>query len=119
LAHVLGGRFERRLTLLVAGPGFGKTSLLVQAREENLLSPRGFDLWFGCRPSHDAASMLGRELCALTGAPGAVSPWCATGRGRRCDAAGMPTLEDVLARYGSLSEARLSEPGRWAGRDGA
>jgi DinB superfamily len=31
----------------------------------------------------------------------------------------MPTLEDVLARYASLSEARLSEPWRWPGRDGA
>jgi hypothetical protein len=31
----------------------------------------------------------------------------------------MPTFEDVLARYASLSEARLSEPWRWPGRDGA
>jgi uncharacterized damage-inducible protein DinB len=30
----------------------------------------------------------------------------------------MPTFEDVLARYASLSEARLSEPWRWPGREG-
>jgi hypothetical protein len=31
----------------------------------------------------------------------------------------MPTFEDVLARYASLPEARLSEPWRWPGHDGA
>jgi hypothetical protein len=32
---------------------------------------------------------------------------------------GMPTFEDVLARYAGLSETRLSEPWRWPGHDGA
>jgi LuxR family transcriptional regulator, maltose regulon positive regulatory protein len=35
---------------LLAGAGFGKTSLLAQAVEENRLAPRGDDRWFGCGP---------------------------------------------------------------------
>jgi len=68
LADVLAGRFERRVTLVVAGPGFGKTTLLAQAWELNAARPRGIDLWLSCRPAHDAASQLGPELCALAGA---------------------------------------------------
>jgi DNA-binding SARP family transcriptional activator len=36
--------------LLLAGAGFGKTSLLAQAVDENRLAPRGDDRWFGCGP---------------------------------------------------------------------
>ncbi|HXM54516.1 MAG TPA: hypothetical protein VOB72_03940, partial [Candidatus Dormibacteraeota bacterium] len=64
---MLAGRFERRVTLIVAGPGFGKTSLLVQAWDRNAASPRGIDLWHTCRPYDDAASQLGPHLCSLTG----------------------------------------------------
>src|SRR5262245_35116687 len=67
LEDVLASRFERRLTVVVAGPGFGKSSLLAQARQRNAASPRGIDLWFSCRPAHDAASQLGPELAALAG----------------------------------------------------
>jgi LuxR family maltose regulon positive regulatory protein len=41
-------RWERRVTVLAAGPGFGKSSLLVQAIDENALAPRGDDHWLGC-----------------------------------------------------------------------
>ena len=36
------------MTVLAAGPGFGKSSLLVQAIDENALAPRGDDHWLGC-----------------------------------------------------------------------
>ncbi len=36
-------RFDRTLTLVTAGPGFGKTVLLNQAMRENLLETRGLD----------------------------------------------------------------------------
>jgi ATP/maltotriose-dependent transcriptional regulator MalT/DNA-binding SARP family transcriptional activator len=72
LDDVLASRFERRLTVLVAGPGFGKSALLAQARQRNAASPRGIDLWFSCRPTHDAASQLGPELAALAGAGPAI-----------------------------------------------
>ena len=41
-------RWDRRVTVLAAGPGFGKSSLLVQAIDENALAPRGDDHWLGC-----------------------------------------------------------------------
>ncbi len=43
-------RWDRRVTVLAAGPGFGKSSLLVQAIDENALAPRGDDHWLGCDP---------------------------------------------------------------------
>src|SRR5688572_11342855 len=69
LLAVLRGRFERRVTALVAGPGFGKTTLLVQALEENRLDPAGVDVWLGCTPDDSAASVFGRGLCAALGEP--------------------------------------------------
>lgn len=41
----LAERFERRLTVVVAGAGYGKTTLLSQARRDNALDPRGVDAW--------------------------------------------------------------------------
>jgi ATP/maltotriose-dependent transcriptional regulator MalT/DNA-binding SARP family transcriptional activator len=41
-------RWDRRVTVLAAGAGFGKSSLLTQAINENALSPRGDDHWLGC-----------------------------------------------------------------------
>jgi LuxR family transcriptional regulator, maltose regulon positive regulatory protein len=50
LLRRLDARWDKRITLLLAGAGFGKTSLLAQAVEENLQAPRGDDRWFGCGP---------------------------------------------------------------------
>ncbi|HEY7198915.1 MAG TPA: BTAD domain-containing putative transcriptional regulator [Candidatus Dormibacteraeota bacterium] len=69
LIERLAERFERRVTVLAAGPGFGKTSLLRQALERNSVSPRGIDLWHACRPAHESGALLGVELCALAGVP--------------------------------------------------
>jgi DNA-binding SARP family transcriptional activator len=38
-------RFDRRLTVVRAGPGFGKTTLLAHAIVENTLDPDGIDVW--------------------------------------------------------------------------
>jgi LuxR family maltose regulon positive regulatory protein len=65
LLRRLAARFEHRATIVLAGPGFGKTSLLVQAHKDNALSPRGIDLWLSCLPSHEAAAVLGPALCSL------------------------------------------------------
>lgn len=48
--EALGGRFDRRVTALVAGAGFGKTSALVQTFEESRLRPLGRDHWLACEP---------------------------------------------------------------------
>jgi LuxR family transcriptional regulator, maltose regulon positive regulatory protein len=69
LLEVMDARFERSLTLLVAGPGFGKTTSLSQALERNSVSPRGVDLWLSCRAVHRTAPALARDLSALVGRP--------------------------------------------------
>lgn len=43
LLQVLGQRFEHQLTVLIAGAGYGKTTLLEQAIAENALDRRGLD----------------------------------------------------------------------------
>ena len=45
LTIALAERFERRLTTVVAAAGFGKTAALALAVENNLLDPRGRDVW--------------------------------------------------------------------------
>ncbi|HKY65970.1 MAG TPA: hypothetical protein VJM49_06355, partial [Acidimicrobiales bacterium] len=41
-------RWEHPVSVVVGGAGFGKSSLLVQACDENRLAPRGDDCWLGC-----------------------------------------------------------------------
>src|SRR5512143_1846046 len=69
LLAVLQQRFDRQLTTVVAGPGFGKTSLLAQAVAENRLAPRGVDLWLGCQPGDASVSVLAAGLLAALDAP--------------------------------------------------
>lgn len=45
---ILAGRFDRRVTSVVAGAGFGKTTALVRALHENRLAPLGVDVWLAC-----------------------------------------------------------------------
>ncbi|MGH9049352.1 MAG: BTAD domain-containing putative transcriptional regulator, partial [Acidimicrobiia bacterium] len=72
LLAVLRGRFERRITAVVAGPGFGKTTLLAQAIAENRLDPAGEDRWLGCDPADSVAAVLGAGLCAALEVPPAA-----------------------------------------------
>ena len=62
LAEILDGRFERRVTVLQAGAGFGKTTLLIQACAENAEDSAGIDAWFSCGPKDDRASEFGAGL---------------------------------------------------------
>lgn len=70
--QLLAQRFDRRVTSVVAGAGFGKTTALVQAFEENHLRPLGRDVWLACEPAdtdpHHFAVGLGVAL-DLTDAP--------------------------------------------------
>jgi len=45
LLDELRGRFDRRLTVVRGGAGFGKTTLLTHAVLENRLDPHGVDVW--------------------------------------------------------------------------
>jgi ATP/maltotriose-dependent transcriptional regulator MalT len=61
------------LVLMVAGAGFGKSTLLSQAVAENRLDPRGVDVWLSCTPDDAAASQLAAGLlAALNADPGGV-----------------------------------------------
>lgn len=70
----LAGRFDRRLTVLVAGAGYGKTTLLTQAIAENRLDPRGTDVWLQLGVVDRTPAYLVAGLAeALTGDPDAAA----------------------------------------------
>jgi len=48
LIEHLSQRWSRRVTSIVAGPGFGKSILLAQAMRENEVAPRGDDVLIEC-----------------------------------------------------------------------
>ena len=69
----LGERFERRLTVVVAGAGYGKTTLLAQAMRDNGLDPRGVDAWVQLGALDRTPAHLLTVLAeAVAGEPGAV-----------------------------------------------
>lgn len=56
-------RFTARVALVVAPAGFGKTTLLAQAVDENRLAANGEDRWLTCHGDDTAASSLYAGLC--------------------------------------------------------
>ena len=60
-------RFEVGVVALVAGAGFGKTTLLRQAVADNLANPRGVDILFACSPADAQVSRLARRLAEAVG----------------------------------------------------
>ena len=60
-------RFETRVTVVQAGAGFGKTTGLAQAVEQNLLAPRGLDVWLGCEPADVDGEHLQSGVAAALG----------------------------------------------------
>ena len=53
LIRLLEGRWDRPVTLLVAGPGFGKTTVLAQAVRAHQAAPRGIDVWLTCEAAYE------------------------------------------------------------------
>ena len=53
LVRLLEGRWDRPVTLLVAGPGFGKTTVLAQAVRAHQAAPRGIDVWLSCEAAYE------------------------------------------------------------------
>ena len=66
----LDTRWQHPVTVVVAGAGFGKSTLLAQAVRANALEPRGIDLWYSCTPGDVDADRLGADLLAAVGADG-------------------------------------------------
>lgn len=75
LLHRLQRRWAHPVTVVRAGAGFGKSSLLAQAIDENVLAPRGDDCWLGCGPGdHDHAHLAEGVAAALGADPAARLP---------------------------------------------
>lgn len=68
LLRRLQRRWGHRVTVVVAGAGFGKSSLLFQALDENALAPRGDDCWLGCSRGDDDAGRFAAGLATALGA---------------------------------------------------
>jgi DNA-binding SARP family transcriptional activator len=64
LLAALLDRWSHRVTHLVAGPGFGKSTLLLQALAENRLAPRGEDVWISLEPQDAHGDSLAHAVLA-------------------------------------------------------
>ncbi len=71
LLRVLGQRFDRRLTVVQASAGFGKTTLLAQSMVENQLDPYGSDAWLALTERDRQPDNL---LTGLADAVAAIAP---------------------------------------------
>lgn len=109
LLRALLARFETRVVEIRAGAGFGKTTALSQAVEQNLIAPRGHDLWLGCEPADADAGHL---LQGLTEAVGTVAPATRTEAGdpdaaERTTTDRIDAIADALAAYSPAQVALL------------
>jgi DNA-binding SARP family transcriptional activator len=87
LVRLLEGRWDRPVTLLIAGPGFGKTTVLAQAVRAHQVAPRGIDVWLSCEAAYEDPVCFAQ---ALLDAISAGEP--ARGPGRRA----APGARDVV-----------------------
>jgi len=97
LVRLLEGRWDRAVTLLVAGPGFGKTTVLAQAVRAHQVAPRGIDVWVACEAAYEDPACFARALLGAIRA-GAVS-------------AGAVSAGAVSAGRGSRDPGRRTAPG--------
>lgn len=101
LVQLLEGRWDRPVTLLVAGPGFGKTTVLAQAIRAHQAAPRGIDAWVSCEAAYEDSACFAQ---ALLGAISAGEP--ARGPGRRA-APGARDVVGALIRQAPLEVCLL------------
>ncbi|MGN6792118.1 MAG: BTAD domain-containing putative transcriptional regulator [Streptosporangiaceae bacterium] len=116
LLSVLAGRFERPVTTVVAGAGFGKTTLLAQAMRQNLAAPVGIDAWVSCQPDDEDPVQFTAACCRAIGADQTIS----RGRGSDVIAAMRQVspidvcllIDDIHQLAGPASQALLAEVAR-------
>jgi DNA-binding SARP family transcriptional activator len=79
LLEQLARRSDRRLVTVVAGPGFGKTALLVAAIAQGRAVGTPRDVWLSCEPADESADHLCRavgDACGLVaGDFDTISDW--------------------------------------------
>ncbi len=63
----LAGRFDRRVTVVAAGPGFGKSTALVQMLTEHRLAPIGVDCWLTCEAGDHSPLNLAAGIAQALG----------------------------------------------------
>jgi len=101
LVRLLEGRWDRPVTLLVAGPGFGKTTVLAQAVRANQVAPRGIDVWVSCQAAYEDPVCFGTALLDAMSVDGR-----ARGSGRLA-APGPREIVDALIRRAPLEACLL------------
>ena len=72
----LDARWQHPVTVVQAGAGFGKSTLLAQAVRANAVEPRGIDVWHACTPGDVDGDVLGQ---ALLGGPRRAQPLARSG----------------------------------------
>ena len=68
LLRTLQQRWQYPVTVVTAGAGLGKTTLLAQAIHENRMDPRGIDVWLGLERGETAARIADDLLVGLRNA---------------------------------------------------
>ena len=63
----LAARFDQPVTAIVAGAGFGKTTLLAQALRHNLAEPVGIDAWVSCQSEDQDPESFVTACCRAAG----------------------------------------------------
>ncbi len=63
----LEDRWTHPVTVIQAGAGFGKSTLLAQAVRANSLAPTGIDVWHACAPGDVDSEALGSALLRALG----------------------------------------------------
>src|SRR5689334_6429574 len=101
LVQRLEGRWDRPVTLLVAGPGFGKTTVLAQAVRAHQAAPRGIDVWVSCEAAYED------PVCFATALLDAISAGERTRRSGRRAAPGSRDVVDALIRWAPLEVCLL------------
>lgn len=87
-------RFDLRIINVVAGAGFGKTTMLAQAVAENLMDPLGRDVWIGCdQRDSSTSSLCAAALRGIGGGDAVVPP--------------MPTVDDVANAVWSCAPEQI------------
>jgi LuxR family transcriptional regulator, maltose regulon positive regulatory protein len=106
LVRLIEGRWDRPVTLIVAGPGFGKTTVLAQAARAHQVAPRGVEVWVTCEAAYeDPVCFTSALLDAISSGSSGSG---AGGRGPAGQAApGARGVIDALIRHGPLEVCLL------------
>ena len=95
LSTAMADRWQHQVTIVTIGAGFGKTTLLTQMFQQNMVAPVGIDLWLSCRSSDATWSGLAASLTGVlgtedlvadepSGTPSSSTPASPSSRPTRC-----------------------------------